>query len=474
MIHKTAWVLLTNFNGAYFGLPFLAIFTVIALVAPLDHVISYNLLMSLGFVAAMHVGLLAGTTLTEIKVKPLSYVLPGQEKSMAPAVLAVGAVLCLAYALLVFGRPLTVVSAPAWQQSLGAFGFSLGLFTLVVAACVVTHDTGFISQASAFPFLLVVCALIGNETIASGWLSLSAVVAENAFVAVLFATGGVTAVLHLLRDRTHSRRLCGAPFMPLKAYDNPFKIDAYRSRMKGGAFRPSVMTDSRPSPGRLVMTALSRRVAGTSWDYLVLETRAGASRWEFAIKLVSLVLLIIINIGLYRPDSRSPDALFWLFFLVVMTFVCFPPTFKARLSPMLPVARRRHFRSFLAKGVAVYALTVVATLVFTLLVRVASETAMASAFGPVTVFASLPLRAVVVVAATVPILCWAFAALRSTIGFLLFLIAFMVAISIVAKTAQELLLAQSYPVLSLATAICWLPFARIAWKRCVRDDLLFL
>jgi len=472
MIRRTAWALLTNFNGAYFGLPFLALFTVIALVAPSERVTPYNLLMSFGFIAATLVGLLAGTTLTEIKVKPLSYVLPGQEKSMAPAVLLVGAILCLGYALLVLGRPLTVISVPAWQQSLGAFGFGLGLFTLVVAVCVVTHDTAFTSQVTVFPFLLVVGAF-GNEAIASGWLSLSAAVAENAFVAVLFAAGGVMAVFHLLGDRAHSRRLCGAPFMPLKAYDNPFKIDAYRSRMKSSAFRPSVMIDSRPSPGGLVMTALSRRVVGTSWDYLVLETRAGASRWEFAVKLVSLVLVIII-IGLYRPNRGTPDALFGLFFLVTMVFAFFPPTFKARLSPMPPVSRRRHFRSYIAKVFSVYALTIVATLLFTLLARVASETAIGSGFAPLTAAANLPLRAVVVVAATVPIMCWAFATLRSAIGFLLFLMVFMVAIRIVAGVAHELLLAQSYTVLLLATAICWLPFVRIAWKRCFRDDLLLL
>jgi hypothetical protein len=470
MIRRTAWALLTNFNGSYFGLPFLAIFTAIALVAPSDRMSPYNLLMSFGFMAATLVGLLAGTTLTEIKVKPLSYVLPGQEKSLAPAVLLVGTALCLGYALLVLGRPLTVVSVPAWQQALGAFGFGLGLFTLVVAACVVTHDTAFISQVTVFPFLLLMGAF-GNETIAAGWLSLNTVVAENAVVAVLFAAGGVMAVLHLLSDRTHSRRLCGAPFMPLKAYDNPFKIDVYRSRMKSSAFRPSVMTDSRPSPGGLVMTALSRRVVGTPWDYLVLETRAGATRWEFAVKVATLVLLIIV-VGLNGPDSRAPNALFALFFLVAMVFVFFPPTFKARLSPMPPVSRRRHFKSFLAKGLSVYALTIVATLLFTLFARLVSETAIGSGFETLIAAASLPLRAVLVVAAAVPIMCWAFAKLRSAVGFLFFMIAFMVVIVLVANAAQEFLLAQSYPALLLGTAVCWLPFVLVARKRCLKDDLL--
>src|SRR5688572_15550640 len=160
MIRRTAWALLTNISGAYYiGVPFLALFTAIALMVPSGRFPPYNLLMSFGFTAAILVGLIAGTTLTEIKVKPLSYVLPGQEKTMAPAVVLVGAVLCLAYALLVLGRPMTIVSVPAWQQSIAAFGFGLGLFAVIVAICVVTHDTAFTSQAAFLPFVLVVGAL---------------------------------------------------------------------------------------------------------------------------------------------------------------------------------------------------------------------------------------------------------------------------------------------------------------------------
>lgn len=470
MIPRTAWAFLTNFNGCYFGLPFLAIFTVIALVAPSDRV-TYNLLMSFGFIAAMLVGLLAGTTLAEIKVKPLSYVLPGQEKSMAPAVLLVGTVLCLAYALLVLGNPMTIVSVPAWQQSLAAFGFGLGLFTVVVAVCIGTHDTALTSQVSIFPFLLIVLAF-GDDAVASAWISLNAAIAENAFVAVLFAACGAGAVFHLLGDRAHSRRLCGAPFMPLKAYDNPFKIDAYRSRMKSSAFRPSVMTDSRPSPGGLVITALSRHVVGTSWDHLVLETRAGATRWEFGVKLLS-ILLFLAFMALFVPRERSPDALPALFILVVMTVAFFPPTFKARLSPMPPVSRRMHFRAFLAKGLSVYVFAILATLLLWFVMRVVGETAIGSSSAGLTAMASLPLRAIVVAATTVPILCWAFAALRSAIAFLLFIVAFVATIMVVVSNAREFLLAQSYPALLFATAVCWLPFVYIAWKRCLKDDLLF-
>ena len=114
------------------------------------------------------------------------------------------------------------------------------------------------------------------------------------------------------------------------------------------------------------------------------------------------------------------------------------------------------------------------TLPFTLLMRAASEIGLFSGSAAWTAAASLPLRAVLIVAAAVPILCWAFATLRSAIGYLLFLIAFLIATRIVTGAAQEFLLARSYPVLLLATAVLWLPFIHIAWKRCIRDDLLFL
>jgi hypothetical protein len=473
MILRTALALLTNFNGSYISLPFIALFTVIALSVPSGRFPPYNLLMSCGFVAATVIGLLAGTTLTEIKVKPLSYVLPGQEKSMPPAVLLVGALLCLAYALLLLGRPMTVVSVPAWQQALAAFCFGLGLFSLVVAACVVTHDTAFTSMASMVPFLVFTGALAGNEELWSVWVSVSGAVAENVFVAALFGGCGVVTVFRVLGDRTRSRDLCGAPFMPLKAYDNPLKMDDYARRMRSGAFRPSVMTDSRASPGGLVMAALSRRVVGTSWDYLVLDTRAGATRWQFTYKLVSLLVMLTV-LGLYFPLGRSFNPLLALFSGVVFTFMWFPPTFRARLSPMPPVSRRRHFRSFLAKGVSVYVLTILVILLLWLAMQVVSEMAIGSGSAGLTATRSLPLRGIVIVGATVPIMCWAFAKLRSAIGFVVFLVVFLTAVSVVVNAAQEFLLAQSYPTLLLATAVCWLPFVLIARKRCLKDDLLLL
>lgn len=473
MIRRTAWALVSNFSGTYIVLLFIAIFTVGSLVTDSDRAAPHNLLMSLGVVAALAVGLVAGTTLTEIKVKPLSYVLPGQERSMAPAVVLVGTLVCLAYALLVLGRPMTVVAVPAWQQSLGTFGFTLGLFTLVVAVCVRTHDTAFTSQAAVVPILLIVPAGSGNEAIASGWLALSAAIAENALLAVLFAAGGVIAVFHLLGQRSHSRRLCGAPFLPLKAYDNPFKLDAYRQRMKVSAFRRSVMTDSRASPLGLVLTALSRRVVGSSWDYLVFGTRAGGNLWESTFKFASAALLVGF-LALYVPLDRLPDPLVGLTYLVFVTFMCSPPTFKARLSPMPPVSRRRYFGSFLAKAVGLYVLTILATLLLLLVIRVASGGAPGSEPATSNAWASLPLRAIFIVAATVPILCWAFAALRSAIGFLVFSIAFVAVLAVVVNSARELLLAQSYMALILTTAACWLPFVLIARKRCLQDDLLRL
>jgi hypothetical protein len=338
----------------------------------------------------------------------------------------------------------------------------------VVAICVATHDTAFTSQAAVIPFLLVVPAAAGSEPIASGWLSLSAAVAENALLAMLFAAGGVIAVFHLLGRRSHSRRLCGAPFLPLKAYDNPFKLDSYRQRMKSSAFRRGLMTDSRASPVGLVLSALSRRAAGSSWDYLVFATRAGGNLWESMFKLVSAALVLGI-VALYVPPDRLPEPLVGLTFIVLVSFMCSPPVFKPRLSPMPPVPRRRYFSSFLAKAVGLYGLTILATLLLLLVTRIASD-------GPAesNSWASLPLRAVVLVAATVPIMCWAFATLRSAIGFLVFMIAFMAVITVVVASARDLLLTQSYTALVLTTAVCWLPFVLIARKRCLKDDLLRL
>lgn len=473
MIRRTAWALVTNLSGSSFILLCIALFTVGALVSDDERAASYNLLMSFGFVAALAAGLLSGTTLTEIKVKPLSYVLPGQERSMAPAVVLLGALVSLVYALLLLGQPMAAVAVPAWQQSLGAFAFAFGLFTFVVALCLLTHNTPFVSSVATIPPLLVIPAAFGHETIASAWLALNAAVAQNSLLALSFAAGGLIAVFRLLGQRSHSRRLCGAPFLPLKAYDNPFQLDAYRQRMKSSAFRRSVMTDSRPSLVGVALTALSRRAVGSSWDYLVFATRGGGNLWESTFKFAAVALLIGF-LALYVPSDRLPDPLVGLTYLVFVTFMCSPPTFKPRLSPMPPVSRSRYFGSFLAKAAGLYVLTIIATLLLLLVIRIASEGAPGYESAMATAWAGLPLRAVFVVAATVPILCWAFAALRSAIGFLVFSIAFVAVLTVVAKSMGELLLAQSYAAVILTTAVCWLPFVLIARKRCLKDDLLRL
>ena len=470
MIRQTAAAILTNFTGSYIFLPVLALLTLIAFVAPSDRIAPYNLLMSLGLVAAAFVGVLAGTTLTEIKVKPLSYVLPRQEKSMAPAVLIVGALVSLVYALLLLVHPMTVVTVPALQQALAAFGFGLGLFMLIVAVCVVTHDTAFTPLAGVAPALFLMPA-IWQETLASAWIALNVALAGHPLLSALFAGASIATVFYVLGSRRLSRYLCGAPFLPLKAYDNPFKIEDYRNRMKRGAFRASLMTDSRASPGSLVLAALSRRVVGTSWDYLVLDTRVSANRWEFVWKLVSLALLIGFVALQYAmtPHRSSNPPLGLLFLLVAMTFSFFPPTFRARLSPMLPVARRRHFTSFLAKGLSVYVITILTLALLHVVIRTVAP-------GSTTLaeIANLPLRGAIIVAAAVPIMCWAFTKLKSAIGFFVFLIAFLLVIVNAVSAAHEFLLSRSYAVLLLASAVCWLPFILIAWKRCFKDDLLLL
>ena len=309
-----------------------------------------------------------------------------------------------------------------------------------------------------------------QERLASAWITLNVALVHHPLVCALFAGVGVATVFYVLGSRRLSRVLCGAPFLPLKAYDNPFKIEDYRKRMKSGSFRRSLMTDSRASPGSLVLAALSRRVVGTSWDYLVLDTRASGNRWEFAWKLVSLVGLLAFGALQYSlTQHRSSNTLGLLFLLVAITFVFFPPTFRARLSPMLPVARRRHFTSFLAKALSVYVVTILAVVLLQLVIRTVAP-------GSTTLaeIANLPLRGVIIVAAAVPIMCWAFTKLKSAIGFLVFLVALNIVVINAIGVAQEFLLARSYVVLLLASVISWLPFILIARKRCLKDDLLLL
>jgi hypothetical protein len=86
--------------------------------------------------------------------------------------------------------------------------------------------------------------------------------------------------------------------------------------------------------------------------------------------------------------------------------------------------------------------------------------------------AGIPFKGILVVVAIIPVFCWAYTALRSTIGFLAFMTVFLGVTVNVAAYAAERVDALSYAAILLATAVFWLPFLGIAWKRCFRDDLL--
>ena len=470
MIQLNVRAAVTNFNATYTVSLFLVLFTVIAMLTPSARSIPYNLLMSLGLVAAISAGLLAGTTITEIKVKPLSFVMPGQERSMGPAALVVGGIVCAVYALLVFLRPMSVTDISRLQQAVAALGFDLGIFMLVVGVCVLSRATLLTSVATSVPFMLIFAGMV-HESTGSAWIALNLAVAERPLLAVVFGVAATVGVYRLLGNRRLSRDLCGAPFLPLKAYDNPFRLDDYRNRMRRGSFRPSVMTSSGGGPASLFMKAVSRYLLGTSWDYLLLDSRASRNQSEFVFKLVALVVtyaLIVFMLSIQKPVN----GLGLLFFLVTMTFMYFPPTFRVRLSPMLPVARRQHFKVFVAKALSVYAISILMISLLELglaaLVGVAGETNMATSLRAV---AGLPFKATLVVAAVLPIFCWAFTKLRSTIGFLGFMIVFVGVGGNLTAFAEDSLLAKSYTTILLATAVLWLPFLGIAWKRCFRDDL---
>lgn len=464
MIRLTAKAALTNFYvGYYMALFLLGVSTITGLL------LNGDLLMSSSIVAAGAFGLFAGTTLAEIKVKPLSYTLPRQERSMAPALLLVGTVVCAAYAILVLMRPLSFVDIPTPQQSLSVFGFSLGLFMLLATVCVVTRDTAFLPLVVIIPLALLLSA-VSNDTLSAPWLALNAAIVERPLLSLLFAALGVGLVFSVLGSRELSRRLCGAPFLPPKAYDNPFRTEDYRSRMRSAAFRPSVMTDSRGLPGGAFLAALNRRLAGTSWDYLVLDTRISRNSWELAFRLVYFVTFLVWLV-VWSPLFDRAGSLSALLFLAAWTFMFFPPTFKPRLSPMLPVGRGRHFRSFIAKGILVYAFTLAGMLLLRVLARV-FPTMASQVSGALAAIVDLPFEGMLMAAAAIPILCWASAKLRSTIGLIVFMVLFLAIVVNVAARAYDPLMRLGYPAVLLVSALCWLPFTYIAWKRCHRDDLL--
>jgi hypothetical protein len=288
-----------------------------------------------------------------------------------------------------------------------------------------------------------------------------------------FAVLGTGTAFRALGSRSMSRDICGSPFLPLKAYDNPFRLDAFRSRMASAAFRESPMTASGGGPGSILLAAASRRLAGTSWDVLVLETRVSRNLWEFVFRLTCTALVVgfIAMIGHGRPqDDRH--ALAVLVVAVAVYFLSFPPTFKTRASPMLPLGRRRHFRAFFVKAVGLYCLTLfVLTLLRAALAALLAATPQAAS-ASLQALAGIPFKGILVVVAIIPVFCWAYTALRSTIGFLAFMTVFLGVTVNVAAYAAERVDALSYAAILLATAVFWLPFLGIAWKRCFRDDLL--
>jgi hypothetical protein len=260
--------------------------------------------------------------------------------------------------------------------------------------------------------------------------------------------------------------------MPFKAYDNPFKLEDYRTRMRNTAFRPSIMTDSGSPPGGALFAALSRRLAGTSWDYLALETRIARNRWELAFRLVNLLAFFVWFMAPFPWRSgNAPSPLIALLILVAVTFGFFAPTFKPRLSPMLPVGRRQHFTSFIAKGILVYVFAILALALLDLVAGRLPDLGLSVSGGFVGI-AELPFKGVLMVATAIPILCWAYTKLRSVLGLVVFMILFVTIFANVVGRAYAPLMRLGYPAVLLASAVCWLPFVYIAWKRCYRDDLL--
>ena len=207
----------------------------------------------------------------------------------------------------------------------------------------------------------------------------------------------------------------------------------------------------------------------------MLDTRVSRNEWQFASKLFHFAVMIAFMTWMFRTSVAGGGppgkASMSLVILLVLTFFMFAPTFKPRLSPMLPVTRRQHFKSFVSKAVSVYGSTILAML----LLRSAagllggSTGFLFSTFGEV---AALPFKGVLVVAAVTPLLCWAFTTLRSTAG-LLVVVMLLASIAVsVAGRAEAALLGFSYATVLVGSVACWLPFLGIAWKRCFKDDLL--
>jgi len=138
---------------------------------------------------------------------------------------------------------------------------------------------------------------------------------------------------------------------------------------------------------------------------------------------------------------------------------------------MLPVGRRQRFRSFIAKGISLYGFAIIGMLLLQLVagrLPTSGNHILAALAG----IAELPFKGVLMVAAAIPILCWAYTKLRSTIGFVLLIGLSVPIVAAVGIHAYEYLMRLGYPAFVLVSALCWLPFIYIAWKRCRYDDLL--
>jgi hypothetical protein len=460
----------TNFNGTYFTFAFVIIGAVVALVGPGGG----DWLYRIGLVYASLIGLLSGTTLAEIKVKPFSFCMPGQEKSMGPAIVTLAVIACGLYTCLLLIRPVQSSDALLIQQLLTLFCWSIGIDLLVVLAAVVAADTFITSTVLVVGFMLLVAG-VAHPGIGAGWSAVSLLLIDRPVLAVVFASVTILWALRALRDRELSRRLCGSPFLPLKAYDNPFRLDEYKQRMRRTALKTSFVTANSGTPGGRLLFKLSERFAGSSWDYLLHESRMSGNVIELIGKVSYILVLIALVIFVFwrrQPAAPAMPAIPGLFFMVGLTFMFFAPGFRARLSPMLPVSRRQHFRALLVKAGIIYANAVLILLALRFLVGWLEPSLPLLSSTLLAGLVEMSVPAVLILALNVPVLCWSSAAFRSTIANLVFMMAYMVGGMLVISARHDALMAISLPSALLTTGVFWLPFLYIAFKRALRDDLL--
>lgn len=455
---------LTNFNWTYIAFLPLAILTLVSLASG-----DGDLLFRISLANAGLFGVLTGTTLTEIKVKPLSWCLPGQEKSMGPAIVGLAAIVCLISSALLILRPMTEVDAPLLQQVQTSFAWSFGLYLAVVAVAVYTRDTLLSSQVVALAGALLIIGRFQPGR-PDPWAPAIAYLADSPVLAAAFAAAAVAATLYGLGSRELSRRLCGAAFLPLKAFDHPARIREYRASLRRTSFRRSAWTVNTAARGSALLAKLGRRVAGSAGDLFTLDSRVSSSVAEFFYKLLSIGLILLFFSVIMHRDNADP--LPALYIMTSVMFVFFVPGLTARLSPMLPVSRGQRFRSLLAKSGLVYVTVVVGLLAARLVV---------GAFGVVYpefrstlphTLAELPLSVLLILALNGPIHCWGLTQFRSAGGWLVFFMVYSFAALAFVGAQADSLLEWSLSKILLVTAIAWLPFVAIAWKRCFRDDLL--